>query len=155
QMPKANAESFDMGQLVKEVVALFGHHKGVRLECKDGEGITLSVFADRNHFVSVLNNLIKNAIQACEQKNSEVDVHVRLSREDKFVRVDVIDQGIGIAEVDKVNVFVPNFTTKSTGSGLGLAIARQIIENVEGSIGFVSKEGEGSTFYFLVPLQDV
>ena len=155
QMPKANAESFDMGQLVKEIVALFRHHTGVRLECKYGEGITLRVFADRNHFVSVLNNLIKNAIQACEQKNTEVDVLVRLSREDKFVRVDVIDQGIGIAEVDKVNVFVPNFTTKSTGSGLGLAIARQIIENVEGSIGFVSKEGEGSTFYFLVPLQDV
>ena len=155
QMPKANAESFDMGQLVKEIIALFGHHKGVRLESEEGEGITLRVFADRNHFVSVLNNLIKNAIQACEQKNEEVDVLVHLSREDKFVRVDVIDQGIGIAEEDKINVFVPNFTTKSTGSGLGLAIARQIIENVEGSIGFVSNEGEGSTFYFLVPLQDV
>lgn len=155
QMPKANAESFDMGQLAKEVIALFGHHKGVRLECKNVEGITLCVFADRNQFVSVLNNLIKNAIQACEQKNIEVDTLVRLSREDKFVRVDVVDQGIGIAEEDKINVFVPNFTTKSTGSGLGLAIARQIIENVEGSIGFVSKEGEGSTFYFLVPLQDV
>ncbi|HAB89574.1 MAG TPA: hypothetical protein DCF84_03480 [Bacteroidetes bacterium] len=155
QMPKANAESFDMGQLVKEVIALFGHHKGVRLECKEDEVVTLNIFADRNHFVSVFNNLIKNAIQACEQKITEVDVLVRLSREDKFVRVDVIDQGIGISEEDKVNVFVPNFTTKSTGSGLGLAIARQIIENVEGSIGFVSKEGEGSTFYFLVPLQDV
>ena len=155
QMPKANAESFDMGQLVKEIVALFGHHKGVRLECEEDEGIILSVFADRNHFVSVLNNLIKNAIQACEQKNTEVDVLVRLSREDKFVRVDVIDQGIGIAGEDKINVFVPNFTTKTTGSGLGLAIARQIIENVEGSIGFVSEEGEGSTFYFLVPLQQV
>ena len=119
EMPKANAESFDMGQLVKEVVALFGHHNGVRLECEHSEGIILSVFADRNHFVSVLNNLIKNAIQACEQTNTEVDVLVRLSQEDKFVRVDVIDQGIGIAEEDKVNVFVPNFTTKSTGSGAG------------------------------------
>ena len=155
QMPKANAESFDMGQLVKEVIALFGHHKGVRLKYEEDEGITLRVFADRNHFVSVLNNLIKNAIQACEQKNTEVDVLVRLSHEDKFVRVDVIDQGIGIAEEDKANVFVPNFTTKSTGSGLGLAIARQIIENVEGSIGFSSQEGVGSTFYFLVPLQEV
>ena len=121
----------------------------------EGEEVTLNVFADRNHFVSVFNNLIKNAIQACEQQMTEVEVLVRLSQEDKFVRVDVIDQGIGISEEDKVNVFVPNFTTKSTGSGLGLAIARQIIENAEGSIGFVSKEGEGSTFYFLVPLQDV
>ena len=148
-------ESFDMGQLVKEITALFAHHKGVRLESNESKEITLNVFADRNHFVSCINNLIKNAIQACEQKKTEIDVLVRLSCEDKFVRVDVIDQGIGIAEEDKANVFVPNFTTKTTGSGLGLAIARQIIENVEGSIGFVSEEGKGSTFYFLVPLQQV
>ena len=56
--------------------------------------------------------------------------------------MDVIDQGIGIAEEDKVNVFVPNFTTKSTGSGLGLAIARQIIENVEEALVCLKKKEE-------------
>lgn len=154
QMPKANAESFDMGQLVDEVVGLFRHHQGVSVEHKESKDSVLTVFADRNQFVSVLNNLIKNAIQACEQKNTDVDVLVQVSREEKYVRVDVIDQGIGISEEDKANVFVPNFTTKSTGSGLGLAIARQIVENTEGSIGFTSKDGEGSTFYYLVPIQD-
>ena len=63
--------------------------------------------------------MIKNAIQACEQKSTDVDVLVQVGREEKYVRVDVIDQGIGIAEEDKANVFVPNFTIKTTGSGLG------------------------------------
>ena len=66
----------------------------------------LTVFADRNQFVSVLNNLIKNAIQACEQKNTDVDVLVQVGREEKYVRVDVIDQGIGIAEEDIDKIFL-------------------------------------------------
>ncbi|MBA3901515.1 MAG: HAMP domain-containing histidine kinase, partial [Bacteroidetes bacterium] len=60
--------------------------------------------------------------------------------------------GSGISEVQKNNIFVPNFTTKTGGSGLGLSIVKNIIEGGGGEIWFTTEDNAGTEFSFYLPL---
>ena len=68
------------------------------------------------------------------------------------VRVAIRDNGAGIPEGVREQVFVPNFTTKETGSGIGLAVAKRGIESAGGRIWFETKVGEGTDFFIELPL---
>ena len=68
------------------------------------------------------------------------------------VVVSVSDNGSGIPAELRKNLFTPNFTTKSSGMGLGLSIAKKYIESANGRMWFESEEGNGSTFYFELPV---
>ena len=57
-----------------------------------------------------------------------------------------------MSEEVKEKIFQPNFTTKSTGAGLGLAMVKQIIDSHQGVISFISKYGEGTTFFIEFPI---
>jgi signal transduction histidine kinase len=70
---------------------------------------------------------------------------------DKVV-VSVTDNGTGIPDALRKNLFTPNFTTKSSGMGLGLSIAKKYIESANGRIWFESEVGKGSVFYFELPV---
>ena len=114
----------------------------------------MEVFADKNHLIQVLNNLIKNATQAIpDDRRGEITVSLS-QREDTAV-IMVKDNGTGIPE-DKWNkVFVPNFTTKNSGTGLGLAISKNIIESVNGKIYFETKLNVGTEFFVELPIVSV
>jgi len=77
------------------------------------------------------------------------------------VRVEVKDNGMGIAKNEQDRVFSKFFRTREAvlaepaGSGLGLYMAKNIIESHNGQIGFVSEEGKGTTFYFTMPKKDL
>jgi PAS domain S-box-containing protein len=112
------------------------------------------VEADSSRIIQVLVNLLSNAI-----KFSSAGSTVRLSaaEEDGDVVMRVADQGRGIPKqfLDRIfdrfqQVEATDFRTNS-GSGLGLAISRGIVELHGGTIGVVSAEGEGSTFWFRLP----
>ncbi len=68
-----------------------------------------------------------------------------------YVRVDLSDTGIGIAEADLHKVFDPFFSTKRRGSGLGLATSYAIVHKHDGYIGVTSKPGVGTTFSIFLP----
>ena len=68
-----------------------------------------------------------------------------------YVRIDLSDNGVGIAETDVHKIFDPFFSTKSRGSGLGLATAYAIVRKHDGTIGVVSAPGAGATFSILLP----
>ena len=74
-----------------------------------------------------------------------------MNRRGDQVLVEVIDNGTGIPEEMRAQIFVPNFTTKSTGTGLGLAIVHNIVEQAGGSIHFESVVNEGSVFTVELP----
>ena len=149
QMPKPNYEFVDINQMLSDIVALFEKESGCEVSFSPANK-DVSVNADRNQLISVFNNLIKNAIQSTDERTEgKVDVSVEKSMDS--VTIAVKDNGKGIPEEQFEKVFVPNFTTKTSGTGLGLAISKQIIENLNGTIGFDSIEGEGTIFTVTLP----
>jgi len=154
KMPRADNQKLVVNDLVQSVFDLF--HEGeskVVLDLKIPEE-NLMVFADKNHLIQVLNNLIKNATQAIPDHRKGY-VIVSLSRQEDTAVIMVKDNGTGIPE-DKWNkVFVPNFTTKNSGTGLGLAISKNIIESVNGKIYFETIIDEGTEFFVELPIIEV
>jgi signal transduction histidine kinase len=111
----------------------------------------LYVFADRNHLVRILNNLLKNAIQAIpESRRGKIEIDLKRKENDAIIRIS--DNGTGIPKAMRDKVFTPNFTTKSSGTGLGLAISANMIESCNGRIYFTTEEGKGTDFYVAIPL---
>jgi CheY-like chemotaxis protein len=109
----------------------------------------------RNSIAQVLLHLLLNAAQACDEAEREHNTVRVVSRESgQGIEVAVSDTGCGIRDSDAPRVFEPFFTTKpaTENSGLGLAVSRAIISSLGGQIGFVTREGMGSTFTVSLPI---
>ena len=112
------------------------------------------VRGDRAQLTQVFLNLVKNAFQAMDSgalvvtTRVETDYHIREhgTAPNRFIWVDLADQGLGICEADLPHIFSPFFTTKNNGTGLGLATCYRIIKEHGGTIRVESSEGKGSTF---------
>lgn len=110
--------------------------------------------ADELRLVRVLTNLISNAVKVSKEGGH---ITVRARGETDGLRVDVIDQGIGIAPEDMPKLFLKfqqldSSNTRPTGGwGLGLAISKGIVEEHGGRIWVTSEKGKGSTFSFSIP----
>ena len=153
KMPRAENQKLPINNLVTSVFDLFKEVEDVELSLSKPEH-DLWVYADKNHLVSVFNNIIKNAIQAIPEER-EGFIHVKLYEEEGLAIVKITDNGSGITDEMKEKVFVPNFTTKSSGTGLGLAISKNIIESVNGRIRFETEVGKGTDFFVTLPIIDV
>ncbi len=105
---------------------------------------------DKEHLVQILNNLIKNAVQACENIEHPY-IELSANSDEKQLKIIIKDNGPGIPEALKSRIFEPNFTTKNSGMGLGLAIVKRLLSNVGCDIGFRSEPGE-TVFEFTLPL---
>lgn len=97
----------------------------------------------------VLENLCKNAIDAMEGKGS---LNINISKDAKFVYIDIRDTGKGIPKSKFATVFKPGFTTKKRGWGLGLSLVKRIIEGYHKGKIFVrtSELGKGTTFRIML-----
>ena len=102
-------------------------------------------------FEWVIENLLKNALDAIETDQGEIFVRVYAHRD--RVYIDIKDNGKGIERRQWKNVFRPGYSTKRRGWGLGLSLARRIVEDYHGgSLQLAySKVGEGSTFRISLP----
>ena len=104
---------------------------------------------DQKRIVQVIINFVSNAIKFSPPGSK---IKITSLREGTRVKVSVTDQGVGIAESDRVRVFERFFQTTTgkaaDGFGLGLAICKLIIESHEGDIGVNSEPGKGSCFWF-------
>jgi signal transduction histidine kinase len=113
---------------------------------------------DKNRLLQVLNNLLTNAIKYSES-NTTITIHIAYTDDDqKFIKTTIIDQGLGIEEKFHATLFDPFITTDNkptdneSKTGLGLAIVKKILELHQGTIGFTSEAGKGSTFFFVIPV---
>ena len=159
RLPERVVEPIDLNEVAHEAADL------MREETEDVE-IQLSldaeplvVEADREELRRIYINLIKNGIQAIpDERDGFIDiVTTRIDGtedEPDYVRSTVTDNGTGIPRDLREKIFQPNFSTKTSGTGLGLAIARKGIEEIGGTIGFDTQEGEGTTFWIHLPLSD-
>jgi signal transduction histidine kinase len=112
-----------------------------------------TVIADRVQMNRLLTNLLQNAVEAGIDKSQKVQVNILLEKKDGNILLVVQDDAGGIPESMQANIFVPNFTTKSSGTGLGLAICKGIVEKANGTIWFETSEGVGTSFFIALPVQ--
>jgi signal transduction histidine kinase len=151
KLPQLNRSEVDLPELCRNVLAIFESEYSCSFTFTCSESVPL-VNGDREQLMRVLNNLIKNAVQAIpEGRKGEIELTVTVQSE--YITVSVKDNGVGISKEERSKLFVPYFTTKSTGTGLGLAMVKQIIENHGGSVYVASEKGKGSTFTFELPLK--
>ncbi|GEM_PF-3958152 len=114
----------------------------------------VTVHVDNDKLMQVMNNLLSNAAKFSPPGST---VRVRVSKKDSWVRVSVIDQGLGIPKEFQNRIFGKfaqadaSDSRKKGGTGLGLSISKAILEHMNGKIGFESHLNKGSTFYFELP----
>ena len=119
-----------------------------------------TVRADPTRLRQVILNLVSNAAKFTEQGSITIEAGVETPQPGQAeIMVKVIDTGIGISPVHQTNLFQPftqvdgSPTRKTGGSGLGLSISRLLVEIHGGRIGVESSEGQGSCFYFTLPIE--
>jgi signal transduction histidine kinase len=111
------------------------------------EGLQLTVDPDRLR--RVLLNLIRNAAQACGEGGQ---ITVRAFSDGSELRtIEVEDDGPGMSEEVRQEMFTPFFTTKEKGSGLGLPLSKQIIEQHDGTVEVESEVGRGTCVRLTLP----
>lgn len=114
------------------------------------------VFASYPLTKIVIENLVGNAINYSKGGGK---IFIELKAPAKRVRFQVKDQGIGISNEDQKYIFEKFFRARNAikeevyGTGLGLFIVKLILDGMKGKVGFTSKEGKGTTFYFTLPTE--
>jgi len=155
-------ESADPTELIKRACKLFRHRaesQGLTLHYSVAEGLP-AVLADRDRTLTVLNNLLSNALKYTPSGGT---VRVRAERVEQdegreFVRIAVADNGVGVSATERDRIF-EKFARSGNpvseappGLGLGLAISKQIVEHLGGRIWVESEADVGSTFYLTLPV---
>lgn len=148
-LDQINTEIIPIKSAIRSTIDLFSGHKHIHFETQFPEE-EVFILVDRNQFIRILNNLVKNAIQSIDEKTSG-EIKVELFTHYESVVIQITDNGCGIADAEKLHVFEPRFTTKSGGMGLGLALVKKMTENAHGSIRFESEENIGTSFILQFP----
>jgi signal transduction histidine kinase len=158
----SDTSTFYPSQIVRDAVAVLqprANEMQVTLGFFEPNTV-VTLHGDATRFSQVVANLLTNALDACEGKTGGF-VNVRLSANDavsenKEVRLEVHDNGVGIPEDVQPKIFEPMFTTKEVGqgTGLGLAVVYDIVHGgFGGDIAVESTPGQGSTFTVRLPVE--
>jgi two-component system sensor histidine kinase RpfC len=153
---------FDLHATLNGVVHLLRPHaesKGLALRAMIDPAIDYTLRGDQHHLRQVLLNLMSNAVKFTHRGEINVDVTLTGETDDGLgVRFEVRDTGIGIAPEAQLRIFEAfvqadeSTTRRFGGTGLGTTIAKQLVELMGGTIGLESTVGEGSLFWFELPL---
>lgn len=128
--------------------------QGISLVCETDRN--LSVIADERRLKQVLYNLLSNAIKFTPEGGR---IAVRVARQGEHVLISVADTGVGIAREEQQKIFETFYQVDSTltktkqGTGLGLALVRSIADLHDGHVWVESALGEGSEFFFSLPMR--
>jgi PAS domain S-box-containing protein len=158
-----NCAPFDFHDFIRQTVALMEPQaaaKDVELRALLGSEVPGWVFGDDARLRQVILNLLSNAVKFTQEGSVTLTVWSPGRGADAKLRVEVRDTGAGITPERAETLFSrfvqasPAIASHYGGTGLGLAISRQLVELMRGTIGVSSKVGDGSTFWFEVPLQE-
>lgn len=150
-------QDIDVVEVVDSVVDIFNIVAGLKkITIREEKPEKLPVNADIDMLKTVIRNLLSNAIKF---SNEGSEVLVKMEEQGDMVVVSVKDEGCGIDEEGQkkllhTDTHFSTFGTKNEeGSGLGLLLCQDFVVKNGGKLWFTSKKGEGSTFYFSIPLK--
>ena len=142
-------------QDVNMMLSPMAKQNNVEFSYEIADDVPKTLLGDSFRLCQIILNLAGNAIKFTE----DGEVKIRVSKQDKNIYFEVIDTGIGIEEKNLKHIF-DDFTQADSsttrrfgGTGLGTTIARELVKLMKGHIGAHSVLGEGSTFWFKIPLQ--
>lgn len=146
-------------EFLKENYMLFYDYalkKSIKLDFKTTHE-NIEIWYDAKHIQKVINNLLFNAIKHTKEGGH---ISINITKEDKFAKISITDNGEGIPEKDIPKIFDIFFQSKNnnagasdvTGSGIGLALVKSIVNMHHGDIEVSSKLNQGSTFTVTLPL---
>jgi len=151
---RIDSERVDLSQLVSDAVETMSHDAPESISLSAATNGSAEAIGDRDRIEQVLVNLIDNAVKYSPDGGEVVVSTVPAA---SSVRVEVADQGMGIAPAEQEAVFEkfyrgdPQHRAVPGGTGLGLYICRELVQRMGGTIGVRSRAGEGSTFWFDLP----
>lgn len=148
---QSSMERIDVNNLISSVTELYSHDEHITISV-NGTRQPLYIKAAEDDLKRAVINLVKNGIEACEP--SDAQISISLKKETSAALISIRDNGSGIKTENRDQIFVPNFSTKSSGTGLGLAITKKIIEAHNGDIWFETAPKEGTTFFVKLPLSE-
>ncbi|MCF8264687.1 MAG: PAS domain-containing sensor histidine kinase [Melioribacteraceae bacterium] len=149
-------EELDFEEVAKTTLELYAEtaeSKNINLSLIDGT--SKKVWADKNMLQTTIRNLVSNAIKFTPDYGT---IELSSEESDGKIKIAVRDSGLGISEEDSKKLFRIdiNHTTIGTGeekgTGLGLILCKELVEKNGGEISVNSKLGEGTTFFFTIPL---
>ncbi len=155
--PEMNLVEIDINRLIRNVADLYPGDAGaaaVQLQLDDA---LPPIRVDAVRMRQVLHNLIRNALEALEDRpDGQVLITTALNEAKRKPRVEIAvrDNGPGFPLEHLEKIFEPYVTTKKKGTGLGLAIVRKLIEEHGGTVIIDNEPGQGAAIRIYLPLQD-
>ena len=156
RLPQSKPVPGMLNEVTQQTVSLFSNaHSDVQFDVVLDESVPIFKF-DVDQIKRVLTNLIDNAVAACSKmKSPVVQVLSEYDHQLKTVRISVTDNGIGIPQQHRQQIFEPYFSTKEGGTGLGLSIVKRVIEDHGGYIRALPNEPQGSKMVIEMPVLTV
>ncbi|SEI01168.1 Histidine kinase-, DNA gyrase B-, and HSP90-like ATPase [Paenimyroides aquimaris] len=147
-MPAQQNTTLNVVKVIQLALEIF-NEDFIRFEAAEKE--IIATF-DQAQIIRIINNLVKNAIQAIPNYEPFPRILVKVERKNSDVLITISDNGTGIPDDLKDKIFEPKFTTKTSGMGLGLAMIKNMIEAYGGTISFDTVLDKGTTFYVKLPI---
>jgi two-component system NtrC family sensor kinase len=147
-------ETVDINDALKEVISFLDKeilYRNIRLELNLQKDLP-KVITDKGQVQQVFLNIINNAIDAVREEG-QINVSSQV-KNNRFIRVSVRDNGLGIPKENLKHIFEPFYTTKEKGkgTGLGLSISYGIMQKLRGTIYVESEVNRGTTFTVEIPI---
>jgi two-component system sensor kinase FixL len=151
KLEKREKEKVNLNELIDEVYNMYigeAIRRNIKMNINLSD-VPVYIIADQTQIQQVLLNFILNAFQSMDKvNNKDKTISITEFTDNDHVTVSVKDQGTGIEESIKDNIFKPFVTTKKDGSGIGLAISHSIIEDHKGNIWAKNIPDGGAEFSF-------
>jgi len=148
-------EPVDLAQMVDDIVLLVRHklhRQGIEIR-KDTDAALPPARVDRAQIEQAILNLVLNAVGAMPEGGTlSLGTSIDEFEGSSWFVLSIRDNGVGMAQEQIDNLFLPFLTTKQQGTGLGLAIVARIMENHSGRIEVDSKPKRGTRFRLLLPV---